>query len=54
MKPWIVLLCLSLACLGAQAKAAVWQPAAGHTQLPLWPKQVTAPTGGRRIEAGSG
>ena len=37
MKPWIVLLCLSLACLGAQAKAAVWQPAAGHTQLPLWP-----------------
>ncbi len=40
MKPWIVLLCLSLACLGAQVKAAVWQPAAGHTQLPLWPGAV--------------
>jgi acetyl esterase/lipase len=40
MKSWIVLLCLSLACLAAPAKAAVWQPGAGHTQLPLWPGVV--------------
>ena len=40
MKPWIVLLCLLLACAGVQAKADVWQPGAGHMQLPLWPGAV--------------
>ena len=37
MKPWIMIVCLLLACAGAQAHADVWQPAAGHTQIPLWP-----------------
>lgn len=37
MKPWIMIVCLLLACTGAQAHATVWQPAAGHTQIPLWP-----------------
>ena len=40
MKPWIVWSCLLLACAGAQAKAEVWQPAAGHAQVPLWPGAV--------------
>jgi len=37
MKPWIVSLTLLLACASLQAKAEVWQPAAGHVQIPLWP-----------------
>jgi len=40
MKPCIVLLCLLLTCVSVQAKASVWQPGAGHTQLPLWPGAV--------------
>ncbi|KRF02015.1 xylanase [Frateuria sp. Soil773] len=40
MKPWIAGLCLLLACAGAQAKNDVWQPAAGHTQIALWPGAV--------------
>jgi acetyl esterase/lipase len=30
-------LCLMFACGSLQAQEAVWQPAPGHTQLPLWP-----------------
>jgi acetyl esterase/lipase len=33
---WIVL-GLLLASAGVQAETAVWQPASGHTQVPLWP-----------------
>ena len=40
MKTWIVLLCLLFACASVQAKTDVWQPTAGHTQLPLWPGSV--------------
>ncbi|HSN16846.1 MAG TPA: alpha/beta hydrolase [Gammaproteobacteria bacterium] len=37
MKCWSVALCALLACLSPQARAGVWQPGAGHSQLPLWP-----------------
>lgn len=37
MKPWTVLPCLLFVCVGLQAKDVVWQPSAGHTQIPLWP-----------------
>ena len=37
MKLWLVALGLLLASAGVQAKMTVWQPADGHTQVPLWP-----------------
>jgi acetyl esterase/lipase len=37
MKPWMMALCLLLAAGIGHAKTMVWQPAAGHTQMPLWP-----------------
>ena len=37
MKLWIMVLCLLLACAGAQAAETAWQPSAGHVQIPLWP-----------------
>jgi acetyl esterase/lipase len=37
MKPRFVLLLLLLVCAGPQAEAATWQPAPGHTQIPIWP-----------------
>ncbi|MGN6313002.1 MAG: alpha/beta hydrolase [Rhodanobacteraceae bacterium] len=37
MKLWVVALGLLAACGSANAKTMVWQPAAGHTQMPLWP-----------------
>lgn len=37
MKLWIFVLCLLLACECAHAQTTVWQPSAGHTQIPLWP-----------------
>lgn len=37
MKSWVVWLCLLLVSGGAQAKVEIWQPAAGHVQVPLWP-----------------
>ncbi|HET7331117.1 alpha/beta hydrolase, partial [Dyella sp.] len=37
MKPGVIALYLLLACLSAPASPAAWQPAAGHTQIPLWP-----------------
>ncbi|MDE2315766.1 MAG: alpha/beta hydrolase, partial [Xanthomonadaceae bacterium] len=40
MKPWIVWLCLLLSCMSVSADAGVWQPAAGHLQMPLWPEKV--------------
>jgi acetyl esterase/lipase len=40
MKSWIIAVCLLLACGQVCAQTAVWQPAAGHTQMPLWPGAV--------------
>ncbi len=37
MKPWIIALCLLVACASAHAESKIWQPAAGQTQIPLWP-----------------
>jgi len=37
MKFWIVVLFLLLICAGAHAAPMVWEPGAGHTQIPLWP-----------------
>ncbi len=37
MKLWIIALGLLTACGSAQAATTVWQPAAGHAQIPLWP-----------------
>ncbi len=37
MKFWVVVLGMLLASAGVQAKTMVWQPSAGHTQVPIWP-----------------
>jgi acetyl esterase/lipase len=37
MKSCSLLLCALAACFSLPAQAAVWQPAPGHTQMPLWP-----------------
>ena len=37
MKLWMIALCLLAACASAHATTAVWQPAAGNTQMPIWP-----------------
>ncbi|MEP6897748.1 MAG: alpha/beta hydrolase [Rhodanobacter sp.] len=37
MKLWAIALCLLAACASVHAKTEIWQPEAGHTQLPLWP-----------------
>ncbi|MBA2079689.1 alpha/beta hydrolase [Rhodanobacter sp. PCA2] len=37
MKTWLMPLCLLFACASLPAGAEVWQPAAGHAQIPLWP-----------------
>ena len=39
-KPILVILLFVLACAGLSAHAAVWQPAPGHTQVPIWPGAV--------------
>ena len=33
----MVLLCTASVMTGLQARAAVWQPSPGHTQIPIWP-----------------
>lgn len=49
MKLCTIALCLLAACGSAHATAAVWQPAAGNTQIPIWPgvapgaQQVSGP-----------
>ena len=40
MKLWVIVLCLLAVCGSASAKNEVWQPTAGHTQMPLWPGTV--------------
>jgi acetyl esterase/lipase len=37
MKLWAIALCLLAAYGSVDATTMVWQPAAGHTQIPLWP-----------------
>jgi acetyl esterase/lipase len=37
MKLWTMALCLLAACASAHATTAVWQPAAGNIQMPIWP-----------------
>ena len=37
MKLWAMILCMLAVCGSAQAKTMVWQPAAGHMQISLWP-----------------
>ena len=37
MRLWILVVCLLIACTGVQAEPAVWRPAPGQTQIPLWP-----------------
>jgi len=37
MKWWTAVLSLLSVCASASAEPPVWQPAAGHTQIPLWP-----------------
>lgn len=37
MKLWVIALCGLAACSSVHAKTTVWQPAAGHTQIPIWP-----------------
>lgn len=37
MKSWWLWLCLLVAGGGVHAENAVWQPSAGHVQIPLWP-----------------
>lgn len=36
MKRWAVVLYLLAVCTIVHAQSAIWQPAAGHTQIPLW------------------
>lgn len=42
MKRWIMVLCLLAVCASAYAStdAVVWQPTAGHAQIPIWPGAV--------------
>lgn len=36
MKSWVIASGLVFACGAACAQTSVWQPSAGHTQIPLW------------------
>jgi acetyl esterase/lipase len=37
MKWWMIAACLLAASASANAEPSVWQPSAGHTQIPIWP-----------------
>ncbi|HEY3520522.1 MAG TPA: alpha/beta hydrolase [Rhodanobacteraceae bacterium] len=37
MKLWAIVLGLLAVCGSANAATAVWQPSAGHVQIPIWP-----------------
>jgi acetyl esterase/lipase len=37
MRNWIFAVCAVVACSGVSAQRAVWQPSAGHVQVPIWP-----------------
>lgn len=40
MRICLLALCVACACSGAHAQSHVWQPAPGHTQVPIWPGAV--------------
>ena len=40
MKSWTAALSLLIVCASVHADPMVWQPTAGHTQIPLWPGTV--------------
>jgi acetyl esterase/lipase len=40
MKPLLLVFCVMFAFRGLSAQAPVWQPAPGHTQVPIWPGAV--------------
>ncbi|MCG6964123.1 MAG: alpha/beta hydrolase [Acidobacteria bacterium] len=40
MKVCVLGLCLLTACAYVHAQAKVWQPSAGHTQVPIWPGKI--------------
>ena len=39
-RPFIFVVCALLACSAARAGTRVWQPSAGHQQVPIWPGAV--------------
>jgi acetyl esterase/lipase len=56
MKPLLFLLCLAALSMPARAQQAVWQPAAGHSQVPIWPgtpPDARPVTGPERVETDS-
>jgi hypothetical protein len=40
MKALVFAVCVLVARSGISAQQAVWQPSAGHTQVPIWPGVV--------------
>jgi len=48
--PIIAIFLSGLACAHAQEQAAVWQPAAGHQQVAIWPGKVPDPLPNPRPE----
>jgi hypothetical protein len=40
MKPLSLVLWVVFVCGGVGAQTNVWQPSAGHTQVPIWPGAV--------------
>ncbi|MBS1799696.1 MAG: alpha/beta hydrolase [Acidobacteria bacterium] len=40
MKPVLLILCVLFGIHPLQAQTALWQPSAGHTQIPIWPGTV--------------
>jgi acetyl esterase/lipase len=53
MKRWASVLCVLMVCASVHAGATVWQPAAGHMQIPIWPGAVpdARPVPGPETEA---
>jgi acetyl esterase/lipase len=43
MKSWIAVLCCCVAAGTVSAQKFTWQPAAGHTQIPIWPGAAPDP-----------
>lgn len=43
MKPLFLALCMMIASCCSSAQIAVWQPSAGHTQVPIWPGAAPDP-----------
>lgn len=37
MKSWVLAACVMVLCAGVNAEQSVWQPSAGHGQVPIWP-----------------